>query len=98
MQPGIYRYIFHCQLPAELPSSLEGDRGHIRYTARVNLDRPLWPDMTFESTFAVVKPLDLSLYPALRVSDINCATHIQAESNFDHASCKTLPFLSNHHH
>lgn len=68
IQPGTYGYAFRCQLPEGLPTSLEGEYGHIRYTARVNLDRPMWPDQEYESAFTVIKPINLNLDPSLRVS------------------------------
>lgn len=68
LQPGTYNYTFQCLLPAGLPTSVEGDHGFIRYSATVNLDRPMWPDQEFEEGFTVIKPLNLNVMPHLRVS------------------------------
>lgn len=64
---GQYQYNFHCNLPAGLPTSLEGDVGYIRYRVRVVLDIPLWPDEEFEDIFTVIKPLNLNYDSTLRV-------------------------------
>lgn len=68
IQPGEYQYNFHCNLPAGLPTSLEGDKGYIRYEARVVLDIPNWPDKEFFEMFTVVKALNLNNDPTLRVN------------------------------
>lgn len=67
VEPGNYKYNFQCNLPAELPTSVEGGYGYIRYTARVVLDIPLWTDTEFKERFTVIKPLDLNQDPALHV-------------------------------
>lgn len=67
MHAGVYNYEFHCNLPAELPTSMEGDTGHIRYLTRVVVDIPMWLDARFEEIFTVIKQLDLNSDPALRV-------------------------------
>lgn len=68
IRPDRYRYNFHCNLPAFLPTSLEGNIGYIRYQARVVLDISWAPDEEFEDVFTVIKPLNLNYDPALRVS------------------------------
>ncbi|XP_031621629.1 uncharacterized protein LOC116339736 [Contarinia nasturtii] len=64
--PGTYNYTFQCSLPHNLPTSLESEYGYIRYTARVVLDNPQWPDKTFSEPFTVIRALDLNDFPALR--------------------------------
>lgn len=71
MAPGTYNYTFQCMLPHGLPTSVEGEYGHIRYTARVVLDIPLWPDKEFEVPFTVIKGINLNAIPALRVIYLN---------------------------
>ncbi|KAJ6636592.1 Arrestin domain-containing protein 3 [Pseudolycoriella hygida] len=66
VQPGEYIYTFSCALPVDLPTSVEGDTGHIRYCVIVNLDRPMWPDQEFEECFTVLKPVNLNDNIALR--------------------------------
>lgn len=69
--PGRYGYNFHCNLPAGVPTSLEGHIGYIRYQARVVLDISWAPNEEFEDAFTVIKPLNLNYDPALRVSSTN---------------------------
>ena len=66
--PGVYNYTFQCQLPPGLPTSLEGEIGHVRYRVRVILDIPLWIDKKFEKGFTVIRPFDLNSNQHLRVS------------------------------
>lgn len=54
-------------LPPELPTSVEGGIGYIRYMVRVVLDIPMWPDPEFEEPFTVIKAINLNAIPALRV-------------------------------
>lgn len=74
MQPGTYNYDYHCNLPEGLPTSLEADIGHIRYMVRVILDIPLETDTEFSEMFTVIKPLNLNLNPANRVSATGAVT------------------------
>lgn len=67
MDAGLYEYNFQCDLPSQLPTSVEGKYGHIRYTARVVLDIPMWPDTEFKERFTVIKPFDLNKDRSLRV-------------------------------
>lgn len=57
-------------MPAKLPTSLETKIGYIRYTATVKLDRPLWIDQTFGTTFTVIRQLNLNNSPIYRVSKL----------------------------
>lgn len=65
--PSTYNYTFQCMLPAELPTSVEGKIGYIRYTVRVVVDIPMWPDDEFKVPFTVIKAINLNVLPALRV-------------------------------
>lgn len=67
MQPGHYSYNFSCNLPPNLPTTVDAEFGYIRYMAKVVLDIPLWPDKEFEKVFNVVKPLNLNSDPSYRV-------------------------------
>ena len=70
LQPGTYEYNFQSELPLTLPSSLESDRGWVRYTATVVMDIPLARDDKFEADFTVLKKLNLNLLPRFSVSSI----------------------------
>lgn len=63
-----------------LPTSCEGEFGHIRYTACVVFDIPLWRDKEFEVPFTVIKPIDLNAIPNLRVNICFCFSFL----NFTH--------------
>lgn len=66
--PGIHTFNFACSIPPFAPSSFEGTYGHIRYVAKVILDRPWKFDQTYSVGFTVLKTLDLNYdSPLLRV-------------------------------
>lgn len=64
----MYKYAFSCQLPEELPTSMEGTFGSIRYTATVTIDAPIWPAKVFEKGFTVIKAVNLNEMFELKVS------------------------------
>ncbi|KAJ9574596.1 hypothetical protein L9F63_008223, partial [Diploptera punctata] len=57
---GEHSYPFSTILPPTLPSSFEGTHGHIRYTAKVKVDRPWKFDHEAKSAFSVICPVDLN--------------------------------------
>lgn len=65
LKAGDYHYTFQSDLPADLPSSFEGEYGHIRYRTCVVLDIPMWPDKEFEDPFSVIKTFNLNENPSL---------------------------------
>lgn len=54
-------------LPPNLPSSVEGEIGYIRYTASVVFDVPFWINNLFDEPFTVTKEVDLNDVPLFRV-------------------------------
>lgn len=64
---GEHSYPFTCALPPTLPSSFEGEWGHVRYTIKVTLDRPWKFDQDAKMAFTVVSPVDLNVNPRLKV-------------------------------
>lgn len=68
LKPDVYKYSFTCPLPEDLPTSLEGTFGSIRYAAIVTINVPIWPDKIFEKGFTVVKPVNLNEQFELKVS------------------------------
>lgn len=68
LMPGTYDYNFECMLPRELPSSVEGKIGSIRYFVRVIIDCTMWVNEVFKRSFNVIKPLDLNDDPMMRVN------------------------------
>lgn len=75
LNPGVHNYTFQCMLPPELPTSVEGLYGHIRYIVRVVLDFRLHPETKFEEPFTVIKMINLNASPVLRVSSIVLNLH-----------------------
>lgn len=67
LPPGEHLYPFTCVLPQNLPSSFEGEFGHIRYTIKVVLDRPWKFDQETKMAFTVITPLDLNRDPDMKV-------------------------------
>lgn len=67
LQPDVYKYEFSCKLPEELPTSLEGTYGNIRYTTAVTINVPIWPDKIFEKGFTVIKAVNLNEMFELKV-------------------------------
>lgn len=81
LKPGTYNYEFQCMMPSDLPSSVEGSIGHIRYTACVVIDIPWWRSKEYELQFTVIKTIDLNDYPTLRVNRSLFSTSLNLKSN-----------------
>lgn len=75
LKPDEYVYTFSCQLPDDLPTSLQGSFGSIRYTAAVTINVPLWSDKTYEENFTVIKTVNLNDMFELKV---NLASKLKA--------------------
>lgn len=67
LEAGEHSYPFSCVLPPTLPSSFEGEFGHVRYTIKVTLDRPWKFDQDTKMAFTVISPLDLNQNARLKV-------------------------------
>lgn len=78
LMPDVYKYAFSCQLPEDLPTSLEGTFGSIRYVAIVTINVPIWPDKIFEKPFTVIKPVNLNEMFELKV----CANYYHTKILF----------------
>ena len=87
--PGIHTFNFSCFLPQMLPSSFEGQYGHIRYTVTVSLERPWKFDQTYKVGFTVLKHLDLNYdSPALRIP-----TKFDLVKTFGCFCCSSKPLM-----
>lgn len=80
--PGEYVYPFSCVLPPSAPCSFEGTYGHVRYIAKVVLDRPWKFDQGTKLAFTVISPLDLNHNHMLRVSNAPLLTISTKKSLF----------------
>lgn len=68
LTPDVYKYDFSCQLPEDLPTSMEGTFGSIRYVAIVTVNVPIWPDKVYRSGFTVIRAVNLNEMFELKVS------------------------------
>ncbi|CAH1407509.1 unnamed protein product [Nezara viridula] len=59
-------YPFSTTLPPRLPTSFDGEHGHVRYTIKATLDRPWKMDETTTLFVTVVTPVDLNLLPQVK--------------------------------
>ncbi|XP_060556233.1 arrestin domain-containing protein 17-like [Ruditapes philippinarum] len=57
---GSHAYPFSVQLHANLPSSFEGTRGHVRYVCKCTIDRPWKFDSHTKRAFTVIHHVDLN--------------------------------------
>lgn len=67
MNAGTYEYRFECMLPSDLPSSIEGRIGSVRYFVRVIIDNSVLTNEMFKKTLNIIRPLDLNADPLYRV-------------------------------
>lgn len=58
---------FALRLPSQLPSSFEGEFGHIKYSASVFLIVPRGFEEKCTESFTVIRTVDLNHYPSLQV-------------------------------
>lgn len=68
LPPGRYTYPFQFQLPLDLPSSFEGEHGHVRYWVKGTIEKPWKYDHMTKAVFTVIGVLDLNTVPTATVS------------------------------
>ncbi|GLH03694.1 uncharacterized protein GBIM_09561, partial [Gryllus bimaculatus] len=66
LPPGEHYYPFSLILPQTLPSSFEGQLGHVRYICKGLVLRPWRFDHECKFAFTVLNPLDLNFEPNLQ--------------------------------
>ncbi|XP_030565782.1 arrestin domain-containing protein 17 [Drosophila novamexicana] len=86
LPPGTHTYPFTCALPPNLPSSFEGEFGHVRYTIKVTLDRPWKFDQDMKMAFTVIAPVDLNLNPRVKET-----FKLELEKSFCCFCCRSGP-------
>lgn len=64
---GVHTFSFECQLPSEIPYSIEAKYASIRYKVVANLKFPNDKDYQFKKTFTVARYDDLGLLPFLEL-------------------------------
>lgn len=69
-----------------MPSSFEGEFGHVRYTIKVTLDRPWKFDQDMKMAFSVITPVDLNLNPRVKEP-----FKLELEKSFCCFCCKSGP-------
>lgn len=67
LPPGLHTFNAVFVLPTHLPTSFEGCVGHIRYFAKVVIDRPWKFDHSFKRAFTVIRQYDLNYESSLRL-------------------------------
>ena len=74
LAPGEYTFPFQFHIPSEnLPTSVEGNFGHVRYWLKAFIDRPWRFDIfTAEAFFTVIERVDINVVPGLLVSTRTC--------------------------
>lgn len=63
---GEHSLPFSFSVPPIAPSSFEGEKGFVRYTVTVTIDRSWKFDKLIKKAFTVISPLDLNYNPRLR--------------------------------
>ncbi|XP_065943582.1 arrestin domain-containing protein 17 isoform X2 [Magallana gigas] len=63
LKPGLHTFPFSFVLPLEIPSSLEGEHGHVRYIAKGTIDRSWSFNDHTKRAFTVIGLLDLNKLP-----------------------------------
>jgi len=67
LSEGEHCFPFSTVLPTKLPSSFEGEFGHIRYTVKTVIDRPWKFDHEIKSAFTVISTVDLNNHATAKV-------------------------------
>lgn len=88
IQPGIHRYSFACQLPSEIPYSLDAAHGNIAYFVEAVLDIPWKFDKEIKTSFTVVRHDDLNIYQELKLGQA-----LEKYKTFCCLFCESQPML-----
>ncbi|KAK3698149.1 hypothetical protein RRG08_021660 [Elysia crispata] len=89
---GRHTFPFQLQLPPGLPSSFEGDHGHVRYVVSCKIDKPWKFDHKTKRPFTIISVLDLNSQPSYsqRLQSTN-------EKTLCCLCCKSGPIIASFH-
>lgn len=66
LQPGDYSYPFQFVIPNQnMPTSVEGSHGYVRYWLKGIIDRPWKFDITTTAVFTMLEYVDINTLPLL---------------------------------
>jgi len=66
LQPGDYSYPFQFLIPNQnMPTSVEGSHGYVRYWLKGIIDRPWRFDITTTAVFTMLEYVDINTLPLL---------------------------------
>lgn len=85
---GAYKYDFSCLIPANVPYTLEGEYGYVRFKVDANLDIPWARDLHSEKAFTVMRQDDLNLFPLLKIP-----VEVEESVVFCTCWCNSDPFV-----
>lgn len=85
---GVHSYNFVCQLPSNLPYSIDGKYGHVRYRVKANLDIPWAFDLQNEKIFTIARRDEVS-----SLIEANMPVEFEEIKTFCCWCCKSDPLL-----
>lgn len=86
LKPGLHTFPFSFVLPLEIPSSFEGENGHVRYIAKGTIDRSWSLNDHTKRAFTVIGLLDLN-----KLLTVDREAEDSVESNVCCLCCKSGP-------
>lgn len=91
VQPGRHVFNFEVRLPAEIPYSVEGKHGHIRYQIDADLLAPLTNDLHAEEPFLIIRPENLN---ETKFSHLRQPAVGGDEKSFSSWGCRSMPLIA----
>lgn len=91
VQPGRHVFNFEVLLPDEIPYSVEGKHGHIRYQIDANLTAPFTNNLHVEEPFTIIRSEDLNRaeFSHLRQQAVG-----GNEKSFSTWGCRSMPLIA----
>lgn len=91
VEPGRHVFNFEVILPDEIPYSVEGKHGHIRYQIDADLTAPLTSDLHVEEPFTVIRHEDLN---RTEFSHLRQPAVGGDEKSFSSWGCRSMPLIA----